>query len=69
MGGKERKLENRLNYRAQTEGYWSRGRSQGWVKQVMGIQEGTCCDEHQGVYVSDKSLNSTPDTECQLTGV
>ena len=33
----------------------------GWVKQVMGIKEGTC-DEHWVFYRSDESLNSTPET-------
>jgi len=28
---------------------------------VMGIKEGTC-DEHWVLYVSDESLNSTPET-------
>ena len=27
----------------------------------MGIQEGTCWDEHGVLYVSDESLNSTPE--------
>ena len=31
----------------------------GWV---MGIKEGTYSDEHWVLYVSDKSLNSTPET-------
>ena len=33
-----------------------------WAKWVMGIKEGTCCDEHWMLYVSDESLNSTPET-------
>lgn len=28
----------------------------------MGIKEGTCCDQHWVLYVSDESLNSTPET-------
>ena len=32
----------------------------------MGIKEGTCCDEHQMLYASDKSLNSTPETNITL---
>ena len=30
-----------------------------WARWVMGIKEGTCCDEHWVLYVSDESLNST----------
>ena len=33
----------------------------GWAKWVIGIKEGTC-DEHWVLYVSDESLNSTPET-------
>ena len=32
----------------------------GWAKWARGIKEGTC-DEHQVLYVSDESLNSTPE--------
>ena len=32
-----------------------------WAKWVMGTKEGTCCDEHWMLYVSDESLNSTPE--------
>ena len=32
----------------------------GWAKWVMGIKEGTCV-KHWVLYVSDESLNSTPD--------
>ena len=38
------------------------GRVRGWAKWVMDIKEGTCWDEHWVLYVSDKSLNSTPET-------
>ena len=34
----------------------------GWAKRVMGIKRGTC-DEHWVLYVSDESLNSTPETK------
>ena len=34
----------------------------GWARRVMGRKEGTCCDEHSVLYVSDESLNSTPET-------
>ena len=33
----------------------------GGAKWVMGINEGTRRDEHQVLYVSDESLNSTPE--------
>ena len=33
-----------------------------WAKWVMSIKEGTCCDEHWVLYISDESLNSSPDT-------
>ena len=32
----------------------------------MGIKEGTCWDEHWVLYVSDESLNSTPETNTTL---
>lgn len=37
----------------------------GWAKCVMGIKKGTC-DEHWMLYVSDESLNSTPETNIAL---
>ena len=33
----------------------------GWTKWMMGIKEGTPHDEHWVLYVSDESLNSTPE--------
>ena len=36
-----------------------------WAKRVMGIKEGTS-DEHWVLYVSDESLNSTPETNITL---
>ena len=32
----------------------------------MGIKEGICCDEHWMLYVSDESVNSTPETNIVL---
>ena len=43
------------------EGRWA----EDGLKGVMGIKEGTC-DEHWGLYVSDESLNSTPETNIAL---
>ena len=40
--------------------------SGGWARWGMGIKEGTCCDEHWVLYVSDESLNSTPETNIVL---
>ena len=37
------------------------GGGEEWVKWVMGIKEGTGCDEHWVLYVSDEPLNSTPE--------
>ena len=34
----------------------------GWAKWMRGIKEDTCCNEQWVLYVSDKSLNSTPET-------
>ena len=34
----------------------------GWGKQVMGMKEGTCCDEHGVMYGSAASLYCTPET-------
>ena len=33
----------------------------GWARWVMGIKEGSCYFEHWILYVSNKSLNSTPE--------
>ena len=37
-----------------------------WARWLMGIKEGTCCDEHWVLYVRDESLNSTPETNMAL---
>ena len=36
-----------------------------WARWVMGIKEGTW-NEHWVLYVSDESLNSTPETDIAL---
>jgi len=28
----------------------------------MGIEKGTCCDEHRVLYTTNESLNTTPNT-------
>ena len=38
----------------------------GWAKWVMSIKEGTRYDEHWVLYVSDESLNPTPETNITL---
>ena len=38
----------------------------GEARWVMGIQEATCCDEHWVLYVSDKPVNSAPETNIAL---
>lgn len=42
-------------------------------KQVMWTEVGTCHDEHRVLYVSDESLNYTPEinncTVCKLAGI
>ena len=43
-------------------GGWSEGRE----KWVMGIEEGTCWDEHWVSYVSDESWGSTPEAKSTL---
>ena len=37
----------------------------GWARWVTGTKEGTC-DEHWMFYVSDESLNSTPEANSAL---
>ena len=45
-------------------GWW--GEADGrWARWVMGTKEGIC-DEHCVLYVSDESLNSTPETNIAL---
>ena len=48
------KLRNRLSHREQIGGYQKGGGWGEWVKQVTGIRECTCCDEH---WVLMKVLN------------
>ena len=38
----------------------------GWAKWVMGIKDGTYCDKPWVSYVSDESLNSTPETNTTI---
>ena len=38
----------------------------GWVRWVVGIEEGTCWVENWVFYVSDKSLGSTPEAKTTL---
>ena len=38
----------------------------GQVKWVMGIEEGTCWDEHWVLYVSNETPESTPETKTTL---
>ena len=37
-----------------------------WVKWMIGIKEGTGCDEPWVSYISDESLKSTPETNITL---
>ena len=37
-----------------------------WAKCMMDIKEGTCHVEHWVLYVSDESLNSTPENNITL---
>jgi len=39
-----------------------------WGNQVMGIKEGTCCDEHWVLYATNESLNTTSKTNEGLLG-
>jgi len=38
----------------------------GWDRWVKGIKEGTFCDDHWVLYLSDESLNSTPEANIAL---
>ena len=59
------KPQETLNDRGQTEG-WQREVVGRWARWVMGIKEGTC-DEPWVFYVSDESLNSTPEFTLHVT--
>ena len=63
-GGEGNKPEETFKVREKNEGWW-REVGGGWAKWVMGIKEGTC-DEHWVLYTTDKSLNSTPETNNTL---
>jgi len=62
MGGKNKRLLTMENKLKVDGGRW-RG---GCTRWVMDIKGGTCCDEHWVLYVSDESLNSTPETDMTL---
>ena len=55
-----------LNYRGQTDGHHGGRWVEGWVKQVMGIKESTCRDEHWVMYASVESLYCPPETNITL---
>ena len=60
-------MKQTLNYREQTDGYQREGGLGGErVKQVMGIKEGSCPDEHQVIYGIVESLHSIPETHVTL---
>ena len=46
--------ENKQGYRREGVG--------GWGNRVMGIKEGTCCDEHWVLYATNELLNTTTKT-------
>ena len=37
-----------------------------WARWVMGIEEGTCCDEHWVLHISDEPMKSIPETSIVL---
>ena len=65
MGGEKRERETNhkrlltIEYKLKVVG----GR---WARWVMGIKADNYCDEHLLLYVSDESLNSTPETNIVL---
>ena len=65
-GEKERgKPRKAPNDREQSDGY-RRGGECGRMKQVMGIKECTCCDEHWVLYGTVESLYCTFETNITL---
>ena len=58
-------IKQTLNYREKTEGWWRACEQGTCVKLMMNINEGTC-DEHWALYVTDESLNYTPETNIIL---
>ena len=63
---REANPQETLKYREQTEGCWRGAGLGGWTKWVMGIKQDTCWDENWVLYVSDESLNFTPETNIIL---
>ena len=64
--GEKKKRQSRkqtLNYGEQTEG--SGGQVGGWIRWVMNIKEDTYV-KHWVLFVSNESLNSTPETNITL---
>ena len=66
-GGREKrkKPQETLNAGVQTVGWWREGGGR-WARWVTDTKEGTCCDEYWVLYVSDESLNSTPEANITL---
>ena len=63
-GGGERETNHKRPLELENKLRLDGGR--GWARQVMGTKEGTCYHEHWVLYVSDESLNSTPETQIAL---
>ena len=69
-GGKKRERETNYTRLLKIEKKLriDKGRWVGMGYMVMGTKEGTCSDELWVLYVSDGSLNSTPETSITLYG-
>ena len=63
--GERQTIRKRLNNRKQTECRW-RDVGGGQARWARGIKESTCYDGHWVLHVSDKLLNSTPETSIAL---
>ena len=61
--GKKERPTKKQTLREQTD---VSGGGREWVKQVLGIKEGTCPDEHRVLYKSVESLYCTPGTRVTL---
>ena len=64
--GKRQTKKQTVHYREQTDGYHSRGRVGGWVKQMLEIKEYTCCDKHWVMYGTVESPYCRPETNITL---
>ena len=64
--GKNREANHKRLLTIENKQDWWREGAWDGIKWVMVIKEGTYCDEHWVLHISDELLNSTPETKITL---